>query len=128
MSVKTVKLRQLRALRAANTTGKRMANRSDPAKRKKPTPVPKGPAKPVIVASVAEVLEGFFHLPLDQYTPGSVFSSDLGADELDIIEVVMTLEEKFDVSLESLENDDLDVDALTVQHVLDALKAAGAKL
>ena len=44
---------------------------------------------------VAEQLD----VPLEQVTATSRFIEDLGADSLDVVELVMTLEEEFDIDI-----------------------------
>ncbi len=44
---------------------------------------------------IAEQLE----VPLDQVATGARFIEDLGADSLDVVELIMTLEEEFDVDI-----------------------------
>jgi acyl carrier protein len=50
----------------------------------------------------------------DQVTPGTSFINDLGADSLDTVELVMELEDAFDVSIP-------DEDAEKMQTVGDAI-------
>jgi len=50
----------------------------------------------------------------DQVTPGAAFMDDLGADSLDTVELVMALEEEFDVEIS-------DEDAEKIQKVKDAV-------
>jgi len=50
----------------------------------------------------------------DQVTPGAAFMDDLGADSLDTVELVMALEEEFDVEIS-------DEDAEKIQKVKDAI-------
>lgn len=50
----------------------------------------------------------------DQVTPGAAFMDDLGADSLDTVELVMALEEEFDVEIS-------DEDAEKIQKVQDAV-------
>lgn len=45
--------------------------------------------------TVAKVL----NLELDQVEPGSSFQEDLGADSLEIVEVVIALEEEFSIDI-----------------------------
>jgi len=53
----------------------------------------------------------------NEVTPGANFQDDLGADSLDVVELVMTFEEEFD-----LEIDDEDAEKMvTVKAVLDYL-------
>ncbi len=50
----------------------------------------------------------------DQVTPSAAFMDDLGADSLDTVELVMALEEEFDVEIS-------DEDAEKIQKVQDAI-------
>lgn len=50
----------------------------------------------------------------DQVTPEAAFMDDLGADSLDTVELVMALEEEFDVEIS-------DEDAEKIQKVQDAV-------
>ncbi|SHI71412.1 acyl carrier protein [Malonomonas rubra DSM 5091] len=50
----------------------------------------------------------------DQVTPDAAFMDDLGADSLDTVELVMALEEEFDVEIS-------DEDAEKIQKVKDAV-------
>ena len=50
----------------------------------------------------------------------SRFIEDLGADSLDIVELVMAMEESFDLDI----SDDQAENLLTVAHVLDYIKTA----
>ena len=57
----------------------------------------------------------------DQITMDSVIVEDLGADSLDVVELIMRLEEKFDVEIP-------DEDAEKIQTVGDAVNFIQAKL
>ncbi|MCY3741539.1 MAG: acyl carrier protein [Candidatus Poribacteria bacterium] len=50
----------------------------------------------------------------DNVTPDASFTDDLGADSLDIVELVMVLEEEFDIEIP-------DSDAEKIQTVQDAV-------
>jgi len=50
----------------------------------------------------------------DQVTPDAAFMDDLGADSLDTVELVMALEEEFDIEIS-------DEDAEKIQKVKDAV-------
>ena len=52
----------------------------------------------------------------DQITPEASFMDDLGADSLDTVELVMALEEEFDIEIS-------DEDAEKIQTVQDAVDA-----
>jgi acyl carrier protein len=51
----------------------------------------------------------------DKVTPEASFADDLDADSLDLAELVMALEDEFDITVEEEELEGI----LTVQHALD---------
>ena len=57
----------------------------------------------------------------DQVTPESQFAEDLDADSLDLVELVMELEEEFDITVEEEELQDLPT-------IGDAFKLISSKL
>ncbi|MBI2942612.1 MAG: acyl carrier protein [Candidatus Wallbacteria bacterium] len=58
-----------------------------------------------------------------QITPEASFIEDLGADSLDTVELIMTLEEKFDIEIS-----DEDAEKIkTVQDVVDYVKKRAAE-
>jgi len=64
----------------------------------------------------------------EEVTPSASFADDLGADSLDLVELIMTIEEEF--SNPSLTIDIPDEDAekiVTVQDAIDYLKGLGVK-
>lgn len=50
----------------------------------------------------------------EDVTPGASFADDLGADSLDLVELIMAMEEKFDISIP-------DEDAEKISTVQDAI-------
>ena len=58
----------------------------------------------------------------DQITPEASFVDDLGADSLDTVELVMALEEEFEIDIPDEEAEKI----VTFQHVLDYIKANAA--
>ena len=70
-------------------------------------------------AIIADVL----NVPKDDITPETTFVDDLGADSLDIVELVMALEEEYDVEIPS---DDL-AELNTVGDVINYLKDKGVE-
>lgn len=61
-----------------------------------------------------EIIAEKLGVALSEVTPQASFREDLGADSLDLFEIVMGIEETFDISID---NDDLD----KIQTVQDAL-------
>ncbi|WP_348673670.1 acyl carrier protein [uncultured Abyssibacter sp.] len=55
----------------------------------------------------------------EQITPEASFVDDLGADSLDTVELVMALEEEFEIDIPDEEAEKI----VTFQHVIDYIKA-----
>ncbi len=70
---------------------------------------------------VADLVVEQLGVDRDQIVPAASFIDDLGADSLDIVELVMAMEEKFDVEIP-------DEDAEKIQTISDATEYVKAKL
>lgn len=68
-----------------------------------------------MLEKLQEVVAEKLGVEVSEIKPESRFSEDLGADSLDLFEVVMGLEEAFDISID---NEDLD-QIKTVQNAMD---------
>jgi acyl carrier protein len=68
-----------------------------------------------ILERVSKVIIEQLDIPADKVIPGASFTEDLGADSLDIVELVMALEEEFDIEIP----DEAAEKILTVQEVVD---------
>ena len=68
---------------------------------------------------IAEVL----NVDASEVMPGTTFTEDLGADSLDLFELVMALEEKYEVEIPSEELAEL----TTVGAVMEYLKNKGVE-
>lgn len=68
-----------------------------------------------ILEQVKEVVVEQLNANPDEVKPESRFVEDLGADSLDVVELVMALEEKFGIEIP-------DEDAEKIQTVADAVK------
>ena len=64
------------------------------------------------------IIAGKLSVEEDQIKPESSFSEDLGADSLDLFEVVMGIEEAFEISID---NEDLD-QIKTVQDAMNYIE------
>ncbi|EJT99844.1 acyl carrier protein [Dacryopinax primogenitus] len=74
-----------------------------------------GLSKDEITARVLEVLKSFEKVDSSKLATNSTFTTDLGLDSLDAVEVVMAVEEEF-----SIEIPDAEADAITtVQEAID---------
>ncbi len=65
---------------------------------------------------IAEVL----NLDVDEITPATTFVDDLGADSLDVFQIVMGIEEEFDIEIPQDEVEKI----VTVGDAAEAIKAA----
>ena len=70
-----------------------------------------------------EIIAEQLSVDADSITPESSFKEDLGADSLDLFELVMALEDEYSVEIPS---EDLEK-MTTVQNVMDYLKAKGVE-
>ncbi|EIM92648.1 acyl carrier protein [Stereum hirsutum FP-91666 SS1] len=74
-----------------------------------------GLSKGEIETRVLDVLKGFEKVDPAKLSPTSSFSSDLGLDSLDAVEVVMAVEEEFSIEIPDAEADDIK----TVKEAID---------
>lgn len=65
---------------------------------------------------IAEVL----NLSEDEIRPDSTFVDDLGADSLDVFQIIMGIEEEFDIEIDNEEAEKI----TTVQDAVDQIKKA----
>ncbi len=64
----------------------------------------------------------------DEVLPSASFVDDLGADSLDLVELIMALEETFSTPTQKVEIPDEDAEKIaTVQDVIDYLKDLGVE-
>jgi acyl carrier protein len=57
------------------------------------------PAADDVLARIQRVVSGILSVQPDQVTPQKSFTQDLEADELDLVEMVMAVEEEFDIMI-----------------------------
>ena len=69
-----------------------------------------------IIAEVMNVL----NVPKDDITPETTFVDDLGADSLDIFQIIMGIEEEFDIEIDNEEAEKI----TTVQDAVEQIKKA----
>lgn len=67
-------------------------------------------------AIIADVL----NVPKDDITPETTFVDDLGADSLDIFQIIMGIEEDFDIEIDNEEAEKI----TTVQDAVEQIKKA----
>lgn len=67
-------------------------------------------------AIIADVL----NVPKDDITPETTFVDELGADSLDIFQIIMGIEEEFDIEIDNEEAEKI----TTVQDAVEQIKKA----
>lgn len=67
-------------------------------------------------AIIADVL----NVPKDDITPETTFVDDLGADSLDIFQIIMGIEEEFDIEIDNEDAEKI----TTVQDAVEQIKKA----
>jgi len=72
-----------------------------------------------VASKVKEIIVEQLGVTPEQVTPEASFIEDLGADSLDTVELVMALEEEFDVQIPDEEAEKI----TTVQQAVDYIKA-----
>ncbi len=59
----------------------------------------------------------------EQVTPEASFANDLGADSLDTVELVMALEEEFDIEIPDEVAEQIDTVGKAVEHISEKVAA-----
>lgn len=59
----------------------------------------------------------------DDVTPEASFANDLGADSLDTVELVMALEEEFDIEIPDEAAEQIDTVGKAVEHISEKVAA-----
>jgi len=72
-----------------------------------------------IEEQVYEIIQRKLSVNAEQITPEASFTEDLGADSLDTVELVMDLEEAFNITIPEEEQENLK----TVQDAIDYLES-----
>ena len=73
------------------------------------------------IQKLQQIIQDRLDVEKDQIVPGASFVEDLGADSLDIVELIMGIEEEFDIEIP-------DEDAEKLTTVGEAINYAAAKL
>ena len=74
-----------------------------------------------VVARLTKIITDRLGVEPDQIVPDATFNEDLGADSLDLVELIMGIEEEFDIEIP-------DEDAEKLTTVGEALKYTLAKI
>ena len=66
------------------------------------------------------IIADLLNVPKDDITPETTFVDDLGADSLDIFQIIMGIEEEFDIEIDNEEAEKI----TTVQDAVEQIKKA----
>jgi len=72
---------------------------------------------------IKEIICEQLDVPEADVVPEALYADDLGADSLDLVELIMAMEEKFDISIPDEEAEKIS----TVQDTIDFVKKATAE-
>ena len=67
-----------------------------------------------------EIIADALNVQKDEIRPETTFVDDLGADSLDIFQIIMGIEEEFDIEIDNEEAEKI----VTVQDAVDQIKKA----
>lgn len=67
-----------------------------------------------------EIIADVLNVQKDEIRPETTFVDDLGADSLDIFQIIMGIEEEFDIEIDNEEAEKI----VTVQNAVDQIKKA----
>ena len=77
--------------------------------------------KPAMQTELIQIISERLNVSADSVTPQASFVDDLGADSLDVVELMMTLEEKYNLEIP-------DDDAEKIKTVQDAISYIDSRL
>ncbi len=70
---------------------------------------------------VKKIIAEKLSVDLDEVIPQAAFTDDLGADSLDLVELIMSMEEEFDIDISDEDAEQL----TTVQDAIDYINKQG---
>lgn len=76
-----------------------------------------------IFEQVKEIVVEQLEVKPEDVTPEASFANDLGADSLDTVELVMALEEKFDIEIPDEVAEQIDTVGKAVEHISAKVEA-----
>ena len=77
---------------------------------------------PNVEYKVKKIIEDHLCVPFVEIKLDSALDKKLGADSLDIIEIIMALEKEFDIELDDKEMDELDTIGDIVEYIKERIK------
>lgn len=74
-----------------------------------------------ILQRVIQIVSDKLAIPADQITADSTFAEDLGADSLDVVELLMALEDEFGLTIDEEEAENIATVRDAVRYIEDNL-------
>jgi acyl carrier protein len=75
----------------------------------------------MIIDGLRKAVANGLDIPIEKVVPSARFKEDLGADSLDLVEIIIDMEEKFGISIPDEEAQNFH----TIQDAIDYLDKAG---
>ncbi len=77
-----------------------------------------------VFAKVQKIVVEQLEVEENRVTPEASFANDLGADSLDTVELVMALEEEFDIEIPDEAAEQIDTVGKAVEHITSEIETA----
>ncbi len=68
---------------------------------------------------IQEIIADVLSIDKDEITPETTFVDDLGADSLDVFQIIMGIEEEFDIVIDTEDSEKI----VTVQDAVNAIRS-----
>lgn len=75
--------------------------------------------KPMVLEKVKKILSDQFDVEEDSITPDTMIEGDLGADSLDVVDLLMSIEDEFELEIPDEETDNIKTVGDLVQYIED---------
>ena len=73
----------------------------------------------MVLEKVKKILSDHFDVEEDSITPDTLITDDLGADSLDVVDLLMSIEDEFEIEIPDEEIDNIKTVGELVQYIED---------